>query len=87
MAGRITKIQRPDLSDHRNPDTGIFIVHKDLLWNPRTLFAEHDIAVRLIVDFRINLVSFRRRHVNPGSRILVQKIFKINVGPNVQLSQ
>lgn len=65
---------------------GIICGYQNLLRYPRTLFSEHNIAIRFIAHFRVHLRCLGRRHVDLCSWIAFQKIRIINVCSHIQTS-
>lgn len=88
-ADTICQIQAPDLVEHGNPDTGLFIIHQKLLGNPRALPAKHD---KIIPAKRCLCVYFPRlcrRHPEPRAgisrEIFFNKFPEIHVPSHIEV--
>ena len=61
---RIAKIQRPNISKHRNADAVFFVLYQYLFRDTCAFFSEHNIAVRLVFHIGIYIRCFGRRHID-----------------------
>ena len=61
------------------------MLQQDFLRDAAALLSEHDIAVRLVVHFRVQIGGFRGRHVDLSPRIFLQKVLVIDVGRHIQV--